>query len=552
MNMKTIDGCQLPYRSIFVFILGVMIVLGNPARLGAQDLAYIPDGSPVYSLLERARAGGYLVYLPQIRPYTRKDAIRLALEANASGAPVDLVTDLDAALDWTPIGLNLRSDWNDGDSIAVLNRPQVGIDWNLAKPGDLEIRGDWIMDVGLGFGDSLYLGVQQDFSLSYLSWMERPFPEFEFPATMDMNMYTFFLSSDSQGFNHDMVHIPGESDVSIQGATTMQFSIGLPFGAVQIGRQALDWGPSDSANLVLSGTAKPYEYLGYAFDIGGKGTFMWMTGVLQPFGFSRDYDYKLVTAHRLEYQVLPWLLFAIHESIVYGYRFELAYMNPLALYYIAEVNKGDQDNKLGGIDLVVHVPDTKLYLSLLADDWDFGELFSFTYFHNLWAMILGAKNYSVPGLTLGAEYVHLSHWMYTHWTDNNYTNWDTHLGHPLQPNSHLFSVNAEYGILEGLEAGIDVRLGQKGRGDIDTPADWAAEATLYGVPLGELFYRFLDKGVLDYPIETFWDASLSISYTPKKIRINFMGSYTLARTINEDNLSGADGWDHFLSFKVSF
>ncbi|MBU0934220.1 MAG: capsule assembly Wzi family protein [Spirochaetes bacterium] len=545
--MKTLKNTRIQH-----ILLITVLLLSGLLPAAAEGLGFVPHSSKIYLLLEQAWAGGYLDYLPQVRPYTTAQVQELAAELDASSAPAALKQALRANLAAEAPGLNLASSWDEGSNSLRLNtRAGLSFDMDLSNPQDLVAKGSWIVDLGIGFGDYLFLGVGQNFSLSYYSWLDQPFNRFDRPAMPDMNMYTFFLDKDSQGFNHVMSHTPGDRDISITAAATMQFNIGLPFGHIQVGRQSLDWGPSPFANLALSKTSKPYEYFGYSFDIAGKGRFIWTTNVLQPFGFTTEQDPKLISAHRLEYQFFPWFMFAIQESIVYSYRFELSYMNPLTLYYISEVNKGDQDNKLGGVDLIFRAPDTKIYLSLYADDWDFGQLFSFNYFHNIWAGILGATNYSVPGLVLNAEAIYLSHWMYTHDIENQqYTHWGTHLGHPLDPTSWMLRLKADYSIQPQWQAGLNAWVSQKGRGNINTPALWGEEAVFYGVPLNELFYRFLDSGMPGIVIETSWSIGLNTEYTLPRLPISFAGSWQLQRTLNKGNIEGSHAWNNYFSLVI--
>jgi hypothetical protein len=533
------------------FILSLLILI--PGFSMASDLELVPISDPLYGLLEESYARGFIAYLPQMRPFTYQRARALADEAIAAAGDCALSRSLEASVTKRPGGLVLEKAW-DGNEFVLANRAKAGLDADLSRPRDLVAGGAWLADLGLGFGDLVYLGANQEYALSYYSWTDRPYGAYLAPAQPDQYVYTYFLSTGAHGFNHEMAHALGEADLSITGSARMQFNIGLPFGTVQVGRQSLDWGPSPFSNLGLSRTSKPYEYFGYDFDIAGKGRFMWMTGVLQDLGFVRNAaqaNYHLVSSHRLEYQVAPWLLAAIYESIVYSYRFELSYLNPLSLYYITEVNKGDNDNKMGGIDLVARLPMTKLYLSLMADDWDFGQILSFNYYHNIWGMVLGADNYSVPGLRLNAEYVYMSHWMYTHWiAGQQYQNWGSHLGHSLEPNSHMARLSADYTIGPGWKAGLSGWFTQHGRGNIDTPADWASEAALYGVAIQDLFYSFLDQGVAGTVIETDLRACASMQYTLPSFPITISGSYALEYVMNEDNQEGNDAWHNYLSLSV--
>ncbi len=533
-------------------------------------MQFVPINGSVREIIDELYAKGIIEYLPQIRPYTR-NGIGAFLGKNTIPPIIDTTSQRDlcycaddpfsivqrALAEDRAAGFRLGAVWDNGKSgISIANRIEAMTAVDFSQTRDMSTDGSWIMDLGINLGGFIYAGTEQDFNLALFSWSEFPSNEILRPLRPDMGLYTLFLTSGQSDFNHAMVHTPGELDLMLTGATKMQFNIELPVGLMSVGRQSLDWGPSNFANLALSGTSKPYEYINYYFNLGGKGTFAWMTGVLQPYGFNHDpgsaSDNHLVTAHRLEYQVLPWLLLAIQESVVYNYRFELAYLNPLSLYYIAEVNKGDNDNKLGGVDIVLRLPPTKLYLSLFADDWDLGQAFRFDYYHNICGLVLGVNNYSFPDIRLDAEYVYLSHWMYTHWVPGQqYEHWDSHLGHPLEPNSHMLRIAFDYRANPLFDFSATTWVMQRGRGDIDTPAVWDDEAALYGLEnFRQLFYSFLDAELPGIVIETNLHLGVGITYNIPQIPVKMKFDYALEYSLNDGRQSGINLWNNYMSFSI--
>ena len=151
--------------------------------------------------------------------------------------------------------------------------------------------------------------------------------------------------------------------------------------------------------------------------------------------------------------------------------------------------------------------------------------------------------------------------MYTHRADlsdeennyNRYVHFDTHLGHFLDPNSHMIYLRADYDVSPYLRLGSHVFLTQNGgggfadgtydRGNIFTPPDWDFERTLPDWPNN----RFLD-GI----VETIVDWTVEAEYEIPKHRLELRGSYTLEYTHNLGKVEGVHRWDHILALGVSW
>ena len=399
----------------------------------------------------------------------------------------------------------------------------------------------------------LFLGLDHWEYGALLTYAVPPFRLYEAPEPPDYRVYTYRVSQGTDSFS-TAPHIPGEVDIYSLTDTKTQVSVDFDLGVLSIGRESFSWGPSPFCNLALSSYAKPYDYVALTVPLGQGGTFSWVTGLLEDFsGLPEGTEgRKIINAHRVELQFFPWFLFAIYESIIYSYRFELNYLNPLSLYYASEVRLGDYDNKLGGIDLVFRIPHVKLYVSLFADDWDRGHPFEFNYYHNEWAGLFGVELYElIPRVSVFAEYARLSHWMYTHrsgFSDarhdhNNYVHYDTHLGHFLNPNSHMLYLELGYNLEDRLTIESSFRFTQDGRGDIDTPPDWAAEGALPSWP----YNVFLD-GVVETNYD--WTSSVVLRLPQEGSMVKV--SYSLAYTHNVGKIEGISRWDHILGIEVGW
>jgi hypothetical protein len=557
-------------RRTGIAIVLVLCFAAAPA-LG-ESLRFLPQRDPAYRFLDKAYAMGWLSYLPQVRPYTASQVLDLLEDVEDQlGAPRSGERSKDLAVSQ----LATIRDRLEGNQFHVLSTTfgdgyHASIDFPLYVTGNTRANApsDSFLTVGpgaegsLSLGQALFLRTNFFYGASLATWEIDPFRKFHFPRREDYAVYHYYLSRGEDGFGHQdqlgHLHQPGETDLFFWMNFISQTSVDFGLGTISFARDSLSWGPSPVANLALSGTSAPYEHLSLIVPLGGRGTFAWTTGFLQDYTGSghRQSVEKLVAVHRLEYHLLDWLLASIYESVVYGNRFEIGYLNPLTIYQIAEVQGGDLDNKFGGFDIVARVPPVKAYFSFLLDDWDFGHLFNPTYYHNEWGAILGIQaSELIPALTLQAEYIRLSHWTYTHRADfseegnnyNRYKHLDKHLGHFLSPNSHMVYVQGIYDVSPVFTVDSSFWFTQNGgggyqdgtydRGDIDNPPDWAFERTLDSWP---------NNVFLDGIVETNVDWTLGARYRFPYFGASIGASYSVEYTTNLDKVEGADRWDHFV------
>ncbi len=557
----------------------------SAAGLSAQTLRALPYSDPAYAFLEKAYALGWVRYLPQIRPYTEVQVATLLDQVEdhlaASGGATPLVErqilELRRRLSRTQRGEGdgagrggrfhvLSTRWGEGNRASLDFPATAGANTRLNHLSDSYLSLAPSIAAQVSLSDLLYLSMDAVWGTSLVTYAVPPFRKFSAPQRADYAVWHFLLSRGVSGFAHvdqlQALHQPGETDLFLWANTTSQNALNLGIGTFSFGRQSLSWGPSPLANLALSATSKPYDYLMLDVPLGPRGTFVWMTGFLQDFYGTgmKDYVNKLINIQRAEYQFFDWLLFSFYEAIIYSYRFELSYLNPFGIYAVSEVQHGDYDNKLAGFDLVARLgggrlPGFKAYLSFYADDWDFGHALDFSYYHNEWAGILGVEAFELlPGLSAQLEYIRLSHWMYTHRGDlsggpndfNRYVHFDTHLGHFLNPNSDMIYLKLGYELREDLTVGTSFWVTRNGgggiagydRGDIYTPPDWSLERTLPGWP---------ENSFLDGVVETNVDWTLFAGFRIPRYGVSLEASYSLEYTQNVGKVSGAQRWDHILS-----
>ncbi len=267
--------------------------------------------------------------------------------------------------------------------------------------------------------------------------------------------YPQSLQSDSSGIVWDL------------SVSSLRFTIkGID---VTIGRDRVQWGPSLSGNLMLNGSVYPMDMVRLSTNIGAA-RFTWLHGQLM----SGDY-LKWISAHRLEISVSQYLDLGVNESLIYGNRnVELAYLNPLLPYLIAEHTLGDRDNLAMGLDFDFHrVRNLKIYGEFFIDDlfapWDvfsdfWGNRLAFlTGIH--WIDPAGFKN---SELTL--QYSRIEPYVYTHEDSiNTYEHFGEGLGSPLQPNSDAWQIQFKKWMHRNIQLELGANISRHGEGNRKRP-----------------------------------------------------------------------------------
>ncbi len=543
-----------------VFLLSAMLIEAEPS------LRQVPLTDEVYRVLSAAKTLGYLDYLSDVRPYSVTAVARYLEKATAgaaSSAPAAFKEELRRHAE------RFRADdgglWSAalGEDSKVSVRGETGLNTIAVFGKDANAfltTAIGAFDIELSFGDRLYLNQGNEFDLVFYTMDDTD----AYPAIgsarrdlPDYAMYEWKLDTGENGFASNALTEKRPLIRLDQNAQT-QVSINAEFLTLTLGRGVLDWGPSAYSNLCLSRSAESFDHIGYTIDLGGRGAFSWMTGFLR----DSKTEKKLVAAHRLEYQLFDWLSLALYESVLYEPRFELAYINPMTTYYGTEVNIGDWDNKLGGLDAVFTPPGlgAQFYISLFADDWDAGEMLDFSAYHNIGAYMAGARWFSPDAaINVEAEYVYCSHWMYTHRDEpgygyNKYTHEGVNFGHVLGPNSHMARLSASWRPAQWpLSFGGVAEFIQKTKFTIN---DDLFNAGLKDIPDNPYFregtsYYFLDIGVPGSVLESVAAVTLTADYAPSSWPVTLSASYGVEYAHNLANVAGSERWRHLLSLSAT-
>jgi len=158
---------------------------------------------------------------------------------------------------------------------------------------------------------------------------------------------------------------------------------------------------------------------------------------------------KYVVMHHLSWDVFKNLNVGIFEGIAYGRKdnrkndaLELGYLNPVIFYRSVEQNLGSADNAMLGVDFRWNLMRTlQFYGQIVLDEFVLSEVQAGNgWWANKQAFQLGAKYFDVFGmknLDLQGEINYVRPYMYTHFNDEEPSNWmhfNQPLAHPLGAN----------------------------------------------------------------------------------------------------------------------
>ena len=237
----------------------------------------------------------------------------------------------------------------------------------------------------------------------------------------------------------------------------------------EFGRDRMQWGPAHCGGLLLSGLAPDFDLFKISTNIGAS-VFTWVHGELRS-----DFSHKWFSAHRLELSVGRGIDIGLHELVIYGNRgIEIAYLNPILPYLVAQHSLGDRDNVSLGFDFTVNrVRNLKFYGEFFIDDlfepWD---VFS-DFWGNKLALTLGGYWINPLGWANSGirwEYTRIEPYVYTHDDSVNvYEHYDFGLGHFLQPNSDGLFFLAECQPRLSFKIAFEFRSVRHGEGDRRIP-----------------------------------------------------------------------------------
>lgn len=367
-------------KKICLVVLLVMLSAG----LFATQYHSVPLTSEAYRIIEVGENRGIIDVQTEVKPYNLNTVRKLLKEIKESSLisenekeSVERVLDeFDAAY-----GKERTEDHSSSD-LSVLNYTHLGVGISTEQRVGYNTTDGLIFDSR----NSIYPYIMGDI-LNVVSY------DLNFRINFDRIDINAFLPTElkfsTEGFYMDLINrgarlesLPdGGFYLGIETFPEISTSIKDDIATFRIGAVERDWGPGVN-NIALSGSArviegfelslKPASWFSYAVMTGslGQASLNSVNGIEWP---SENMDHKTgmysnnISIHRVELN-LKGMKASIWESVIWRKRFELSYINPLAIYMFSQNALGDYDNCLAGFDASYTVPGIGTFYAALAMD----------------------------------------------------------------------------------------------------------------------------------------------------------------------------------------
>ena len=222
------------------------------------------------------------------------------------------------------------------------------------------------------------------------------------------------------------------------------------------GRGGNVWGRGKQGTLGLSGYASPYEMIKIEAEF-WRLRYTFLAVSLKQYPPIAQFYYanppgvfsdsvtvhKRLSGHRLEVDLTDRLNVGLYETVVYGGRWEMSYLNPVMFLRGAEHTNGDHDNVVMGVDfrLMVHRSHS-VYGEFLIDDITTTKLGT-DWYGNKFGWQIGSfivEPFRFRDTDARIEYTRINPWVYTHrYPINVYDHYRSTLGYHTGPNSDELS-----------------------------------------------------------------------------------------------------------------
>jgi hypothetical protein len=244
----------------------------------------------------------------------------------------------------------------------------------------------------------------------------------------------------------------------------------LPWFSLLFGYDNLHWGPGRHGALLLSKEPLPM----YMLRLQARYYPFKFQAVTAKLGSNKKY----LAGHRLEFNLWDKLHLGIAETVVYGRRFEVVYLNPMQIYttteFIFPSKEGENDNVLisGDIDLTV-LKNLELYGEVMIDDYqlyeprDWGTKFGIL-FGGYWVDPFG-----IPDTDLRLEYAFVNQYAYTHQElINVYTHFGSPIGHRIGNDADDLWISLKHWFTDKIIGSISYEIERHGETDITEGSDY--------------------------------------------------------------------------------
>ena len=266
-----------------------------------------------------------------------------------------------------------------------------------------------------------------------------------------------------------------EGDLKNRTAINGYMKFELPWFALQLGQETLQWGPGYHDNLLISKNPLAMDMIQLQATYNPV-TFTAFTGILED--MAQDINAKYISGHRVEGYFWDRFGFGVSEVVVYGDRFEPGYLNPVNIYLINEqpISRADGrvpgsgDNVLMSLDMRLRPIDNfEIYGELMVDDGNPAANFKHwdTKFGILGGIYL-TDPFGIADTDFHAEYAFINQYAYTHVNPVNvYKHFTTPIGHRIGSDADNLWLEGRHRWTDRLETVFGYELERHGTGNID-------------------------------------------------------------------------------------
>ena len=450
-------------KRLFLFCVVLFVSLG----LFATKYHSIPLDSEAYRIIEVGENRGIIPVQSEVKPYNLNTVRKLLNEMKASSSLSEnekniiekVLSDFDSYY-----GEEKEGDLS-SDDLDILNYTRLGVEAETTERLGYKKSSGFIFDTR----NTIAPYIKGDI-LGILSY------DLNFRVNLDVLDVNAFLPTEllyrTDGFyigltsgKDRLEKLPDKNlYLGYEAFPEMSTSIKDDMAIIRIGSIKRDWGPGVN-NIALSKSAssifgvelflKPASWFTYSVMTGSLGlaSLESVNGIEWP---SENMSAKTgaysnnISIHRVEVTFKD-ITASIWESVVWRKRFELGYLNPLAIYMFTQNSLGDYDNCLAGFDAKYTVSNIGTFYAAFAMDELNSVKHPLTCPRNIMAFQAGAVFVlpfgSFTELRFQATYI--TAFFGAHYLDSNYlgeyttayVNKGQNIGYPVNPDTVEFLIS---------------------------------------------------------------------------------------------------------------
>jgi len=568
----------------------------------------VPLSHPVYRILDYYEASGEINFLPQAKPYTKIDILKILNQLMAvdhlsekektviNNHIIDMTRDSNGLQLYKQAGEHGFAVVGAGTEMTVRSGAGDNATWstsNMIEPylsGDLGDHLTFHASMGASiekltpdlFYQSYTKDKQVNFPYQSVGYSFLPY-QFNYET-----MYSHALISDKKP---DQLNITKSMAIGMFYYTELNGSWYDGALKISMNNQRRSWG-HDDRNLVLSSTARrfpgielkmePTKWLRYSMLTGSLFNYAnrYSTYKKAIYGYDLGDSQNLFTLHLMEITPANWLQISASAGNIWSKRLEVSYLMPMVFSHFSELEVCDYDNLSMCLDVAFRMPKVgKTWLSFFNDEFSFtksGPLLRMP--RNRYAWQLGLKtpllSGIIPGTSATLKYTRVTPFVYTHYPDPRfntftsrpldltYTNDGFNLGFYLPPNSGELNLLLMNIAIPNLILSLDNRLIIHGTNDLASSNVYQIYGDVYRHqlegPLKDVYQypllNFTKDGIYDWTVSSEFKFDWRIRKSPLLNYYRIIGSLGYARTWWESNNSGvvAPSSKTFLSGSLGF